>query len=316
MSCQRFSCSDPGAVVWASSSTSTTSGWRAKTAVRSISVRVAPRCSTTRRGTTSIPSSIAAVVGRPCGSTTPTPTPCALPVANGFLQAYQRAAFGCATTGAQVVWAAAEPFERGAMVWRSDTNKSYVFTLAGQWQMITAGWDGQSTASRGAPPAERGRGQRRQAGGPDLVAAPGAHPEPAPVDPVAPGADLRHLRQGRLLGAPHHLVGGRERRRHQLLHAPGRTGAGPPPSATPGAPRAEGGSAGSVRRPLQVLWRALPRGLRPRIRTHPQLAATAAGYLALRDIKPYPHVGVDGAHDLPQTQWRRRRGSVGGPRGV
>ena len=52
-SCQRFSWRQPGTFVWASSSTSATFGFRARTASTSISSNVAPRYSTVRRGTTS-----------------------------------------------------------------------------------------------------------------------------------------------------------------------------------------------------------------------------------------------------------------------
>jgi superfamily I DNA/RNA helicase len=45
-------------------------------------------------------------------------------------------------------------------------------------------------------------------------------------------------------------------------------------------------------------------------RTHPQLAAAAAGYLALRNIKPYQHVVVDEAQDLHEMQWRLLRALV------
>jgi len=91
----------------------------------------------------------------PTPQETPSPTPCAIPIANGFQQAHRRESFGCATTGAQVVWAAVEPFERGAMLWRSDTNKSYVFTLDGGWRQIEQGWDGSTNANRGEPPPGR-----------------------------------------------------------------------------------------------------------------------------------------------------------------
>jgi len=70
----RFSWRLPGALVWASSSTSATAGRRVSTASRSISSTVAPRWVTTRRGRTSRPSSSWAVCGRPCVSTRPTTT--------------------------------------------------------------------------------------------------------------------------------------------------------------------------------------------------------------------------------------------------
>ena len=52
-SCQRFSLREPGALVWAYSSTSTTSGRRARIASTSISCSTVPRYSTSRRGITS-----------------------------------------------------------------------------------------------------------------------------------------------------------------------------------------------------------------------------------------------------------------------
>lgn len=91
----------------------------------------------------------------PTPQATPTPTPCAIPVASGFQSAYQRETFGCPTSGAQIVWSAVEPFERGAMLWRSDTNKSYVFTLGGNWQQVDQGWDGVTEVNRGTPPEGR-----------------------------------------------------------------------------------------------------------------------------------------------------------------
>ncbi|CPU64482.1 Uncharacterised protein [Mycobacteroides abscessus] len=73
-SCQRFSWSRPGAFVCASSSTSATSGRRARTASRSRSVSSTPRWVTRTRGTTSRPSAMAAVAARPWVSTTATTT--------------------------------------------------------------------------------------------------------------------------------------------------------------------------------------------------------------------------------------------------
>jgi hypothetical protein len=56
-SCQRFSRAEPGTLVWASSSTRATAGWRAMIASASISSTATPRYSTRRRGTISRPSS-------------------------------------------------------------------------------------------------------------------------------------------------------------------------------------------------------------------------------------------------------------------
>ena len=45
-------------------------------------------------------------------------------------------------------------------------------------------------------------------------------------------------------------------------------------------------------------------------RTYLQIAATAAGYLASRKVKPYEHVVVDEAQDLHEAQWRLLRAAV------
>ena len=74
-SCHRFSWRpEPGTLVWASSSTSTTSGRRASTASVSISSKAAPRYSTTLRGTTGRSRISSAVCGRPWVSTKPMTT--------------------------------------------------------------------------------------------------------------------------------------------------------------------------------------------------------------------------------------------------
>jgi len=74
MSCQRFSLRLPGTLVCAISSISATSGRRASTASRSISVKLAPRWSRIRRGTVSMLPSISSVYLRPWVSTRPTTT--------------------------------------------------------------------------------------------------------------------------------------------------------------------------------------------------------------------------------------------------
>lgn len=100
----------------------------------------------------------------PTMTLTPTPTPCAYGPVAGFAAIYRQDVFGCAVTGgSQTIWAAWEPFERGSMLWRSDTNRSYIFTLGGVWQAINAAWNGEAPPSRGDPPAglrapERGFG--------------------------------------------------------------------------------------------------------------------------------------------------------------
>jgi hypothetical protein len=66
---------------------------------------------------------------------------------------YDRQQFGCARGPAAVVWAAWQPFERGSMLWRSDTDAAYVFTGDGRWYPVPAAWDGSPAADRGQPPA-------------------------------------------------------------------------------------------------------------------------------------------------------------------
>jgi hypothetical protein len=94
---------------------------------------------------------------------TATPLPCPIPAAAQFGDLY-RPELGCARSGTALVWSAWETFERGAMLWRSDTNLAYLFDGAtARWEPVVQGWDGQSLPSRGVPPAgllapERGFG--------------------------------------------------------------------------------------------------------------------------------------------------------------
>ncbi len=93
----------------------------------------------------------------PTASATPTSTPtstpdCVVPVDEAFRDLNPEAVVGCALTPATVVWAAYEPFERGAMLWRSDTDAAYAFLAGGRWQRINERWDGQTPQSRGGPP--------------------------------------------------------------------------------------------------------------------------------------------------------------------
>lgn len=85
---------------------------------------------------------------------TPTPSPvaCAFPVAPELAGLYATGPLGCATGDAATVWAAWEPFERGAMLWRSDADAAYAFFADGRWIEILDRWDGSEPASRGAPP--------------------------------------------------------------------------------------------------------------------------------------------------------------------
>ena len=87
---------------------------------------------------------------------TPTEPPaCTTDVAPELASLYSLAELGCAQGPAAVVWAAWEPFERGAMLWRSDTDEAYVLLNDGHWLPITEPWDGSEPAGRGPAPAGR-----------------------------------------------------------------------------------------------------------------------------------------------------------------
>ncbi len=101
----------------------------------------------------------------PTASPTPTAsaTPCSISLAPELSGLYNPAVFGCPAGGSAVIWAAWEPFERGALLWRSDTDTAYAFLTGGRWYPIAARWGGEPLFSRGEPPAgllapERGFG--------------------------------------------------------------------------------------------------------------------------------------------------------------
>ena len=81
-SCQRLGWREPGTLECASSSTSTSAGWRASAASRSNSGKVRPRCSTRRGSSAGSPVASACVSLRPWVSITPastsTPSACSL----------------------------------------------------------------------------------------------------------------------------------------------------------------------------------------------------------------------------------------------
>lgn len=80
-------------------------------------------------------------------------TPCGAPLALELSGLYNRAASGCPTGDTAVVWAAWETFERGSMLWRSDTDTAYVFLADGRWYALAERWDGTEPPGRGEPPA-------------------------------------------------------------------------------------------------------------------------------------------------------------------
>jgi len=128
---------------------------------------------------TAIPPTAAATA--PAATDTPTPTPtatpthtptpttppvtpsCAIQVDAKLAAAWNRAAMGCPTGEATIVWSAWEPFQRGYMWWREDLDRAYALhwkggtnPSLGEWQ--TGGdawkWDGSFPDGRGlTPPA-------------------------------------------------------------------------------------------------------------------------------------------------------------------
>jgi hypothetical protein len=96
----------------------------------------------------------------PPTSTPIPPTPaCALAADPQLAPAWDRTRLGCPTAGASIIWAAWEPFERGYMLWRSDTDSVYVLQMqdgsnlfAGTWQLRTEKWDGSNPDGVGLSP--------------------------------------------------------------------------------------------------------------------------------------------------------------------
>lgn len=83
----------------------------------------------------------------------PTPVTCAIPVDGGLASLWNRGELGCARGPAALVWSAWQPFERGHMLWRRDTDAAYVFYNSGGWLRASERWsEGIEIRSRGAPP--------------------------------------------------------------------------------------------------------------------------------------------------------------------
>jgi len=104
----------------------------------------------------------------PTHTATPTRTPTATPACSAdvdptLANAWSQALLGCPTGPSAIVWSAWEPFQRGNMFWRQDTDWAYVLNWqngtdpnAGDW--LTGGnpwkWDGSFPDGHGlAPPA-------------------------------------------------------------------------------------------------------------------------------------------------------------------
>jgi len=97
----------------------------------------------------------------PTPTSTPWPTPtlppptrvCAVPLDPQFSTIFDPGALGCPVAPTSIVWAAYERFERGAMLWRSDTNLTYIlYNNDGTWAPSNETWDGRETRWRGESP--------------------------------------------------------------------------------------------------------------------------------------------------------------------
>lgn len=91
---------------------------------------------------------------------TDTPTPdCGLPTDPTLAPIWERGRLGCPTAGSAITWAAWQSFERGYMLWRSDTDHVYILHMqdgsdlyAGTWQLRTDTWDGSNPDGVGLSP--------------------------------------------------------------------------------------------------------------------------------------------------------------------
>jgi len=91
---------------------------------------------------------------------TPLPTPtCRLSVDPQLRGGFDRSTLGCPTASSDVVWAAWETFEKGYMLWRSDTNDVYILCSqqesnlsSGSWRLIEKDWDGSNPNGVGLTP--------------------------------------------------------------------------------------------------------------------------------------------------------------------
>ncbi|MBM4029108.1 MAG: hypothetical protein FJ280_27485 [Planctomycetes bacterium] len=83
----------------------------------------------------------------PQGKVLPAPSRCAIEAAGIFRDVWQQEGLGCPSGQAQTTWAAWQPFERGAMLWREDHKVIAVFYAEGQWQAFADLWQEGQPAS-------------------------------------------------------------------------------------------------------------------------------------------------------------------------
>ena len=122
----------------------------------------------TPSGATPAGGATAAPGATPQATPTPLPTPtappptrvCAVPLDPQFAASFDPGVLGCPVAPTNIFWAAYEGFERGAMLWRSDTNLSYILYGDGTWAPSNETWNGQEPPWRGDPPAGLYRPER------------------------------------------------------------------------------------------------------------------------------------------------------------
>lgn len=83
----------------------------------------------------------------------PTPAACNRTVASQLSGDWRRSELGCPTNNGRVTWSAYQPFERGLMLWRSDTDDAYIFYGYGAWADMPERWnEGMAVPDRGGAP--------------------------------------------------------------------------------------------------------------------------------------------------------------------
>jgi hypothetical protein len=116
-----------------------------------VAISNTPAVTATATTSTALP--VATPLLTPTLTAAPSPTAaCTAPVDGQFANQYDSAGLGCPTGPAAIHWAAWQWFERGAMLWRSDTDQAYALFEDGEWAQIAQGWDGQEIPLRGDPP--------------------------------------------------------------------------------------------------------------------------------------------------------------------
>lgn len=84
---------------------------------------------------------------------TPTPSACRTTVDSQLAGMWTRGEMGCPLAPSAVVWSAWQPFQRGDMLWRRDTDAAYVFYQGSGWSQLADRWnEGIPVRSRGAAP--------------------------------------------------------------------------------------------------------------------------------------------------------------------